>query len=147
MRSIKSSIILSIKLATEASAITEKLIWISFAILGSTYFGHLLVSQVESWDEHSVMTFKGYESISNIDYPALTFCTRTNSKYAIMERIGNVLNLESEFTNRLFLPLRNDFIKNHAVDEYYSATDAKRLYEDECLSYYASMLDEEPCQV
>ena len=135
MRSMKSSIILSIKLASEASAIIEKLIWISFAILGSTYFGYLLHSQKVSWDEHSVMIFKGYESISEIDFPAVTFCTRTNSKYAIVERIGNRLSLDSEFTKRHILPIRNAVIENNLNED---SSMAKKLYDDECIGdeYY-----------
>ena len=143
MRSIKSSIILSIKLASEASAIIEKLIWISFAILGSTYFGYLLLSQVESWDEHSVMTNKGYESISNVDYPAVTFCTRSNTKYAIMERIGNTLGLDSEFTKKHILPLRNDIIEDD-MNEY--SANPKLYYNNECLGNNREK-ENEPCKV
>ena len=145
MWSLKSSLILSIKLAFEATAIIEKLIWISFAILGSTYFGHLLLSQIVSWNEHSMIILKGYESISAIDFPAITFCTRTNTKYAIMERIGNTLNLDSEFTKKHILPIRNDIIDND-VDEYNSVA-SKYVYEQECLDFYRDKSDEEPCWV
>ena len=133
MQSLRTSIILSIKLAFEASVIIEKLIWIAFAILGSTHFGHLLVSQIVSWNEHSVMTLKGYERISDIDYPALTFCTMTNSKYAIMERIGNVLGMDSDFTKKHILPVRNDIIEIDVNDE---SSYAEFHYKEDCLGDY-----------
>ena len=146
MWSLKSSIILSIKLAFEASAIIEKIIWISFAILGSSYFGHLLISQIVSWDEHSVMVFKGYESNSNIDYPAVTFCTRTNSKYAVMERIGNFLDLDSDFMKKYILPLRNDMIENDVNHQRYSA---EYDYKDDCFGVERYRLQdfEDHCKV
>ena len=143
MRSIKSSIILSIKLASEASAITEKLIWISFAILGSTYFGHLLISQIVSWNEHSVMGFKGYENISDIDFPAITFCTRTNTKYAIIERIGNALDFDSEFAKKLIIPIRNSVIENDLNEEISFA----KKYEEECIGDDWYMYDKMDCKV
>ena len=126
--------------------IIEKLIWIAFAILGTTYFGHLLVSQITSWNEHSVITLKGHERISDIDYPAVTFCTMTNSKYAIMERIGNVLDLDSDFTKKHILPVRNDIIEIDVNDE---SSWAEYHYNEDCLGDYRYKHDqyEEFCKV
>ena len=111
------------------------LIWISFAILGSTYFGYLLLSQITSWNDHSRIAFKGNERTTEIDYPAITFCTRTNSKYAIIERIGNTLSLDSEFTKKHILPIRNAIIEKDLNED---SSEAKKLYDDECIGndYY-----------
>ena len=111
MRFLKASIIVSLKQAIESAYFIEKLIWICMGTLGSIYFGYLLVSQVNSWDENSILVSHERKSINEIDFPAITFCTQKSTKYAIAERIGNSLSLESSFKRGELLSLRNDFIR------------------------------------
>ena len=132
MQLLKNSFITSLKLTFEASAIIEKLIWICFAILGSTYFVYLIISQVTSWEKHSVLASKWYYPISEIDFPAVTFCTRANTKYAIAERIGNSVDLNSEIVKEKFLPLRNVLIQN-VIKE--GANKAENNYHSDCTNY------------
>ena len=88
----------------------------------------------------------GYESISDIDFPAVTFCTRTNSKYAITERIGNALNLDSGFTKKYILPLRNEIIEYDVDDD---SSSPEYSYFSDCLGdeKYKHQKFEEHCKV
>ena len=129
MRFLKGSIIVSLKQAFEAGHLIEKLIWICLGILGSVYFGYLLVSQVNSWDENSILVSQEQKSITDIDFPAITFCTKSSTKFGIVERIGNSLDFSSDFAKKLILPRRNFFIKKSEKEW----KDAKSYYENNCM--------------
>ena len=136
MRFLKDSIIVSLKQAIEASHLIERFIWICLGTLGSVYFGYLLVSQVNSWDENSILVSQQQKSIDEIDFPAITFCARTSTRYGIAERIGNTLDLTSDFAKKQFLPLRNDFIKRGEEREW---SESKELYEEQCVDEFSKM--------
>ena len=130
MRFLKDSIIVSLKQAVEASLWIEKLIWIFLGVVGSAYFGYLLVAQVNSWDENSILVSKEQRSIDEIDFPAITFCPKGSTKYAIAERIGNALHRESNFVKKKLIPIRNELIRSLANQkpDYGEST-----YEAECV--------------
>ena len=108
---LKGSIIVSLKQAFEAGHFLEKLIWICLGSLGSVYFGYLLVSQVNSWDEKFLLISKLQKSIEEIEFPTITFCNQKSTKYAISERIGNALDMNSEFSRKKLLPVRNELVR------------------------------------
>ena len=91
---------------------------------------YLVQSILISWEQHSVLASKWYQPISEIDFPAVTFCTRTNTKYAIAERIGNSVDLNSEFAREKFLPLRNELIKNVIKD---GLNNAENYHHSDCV--------------
>ena len=93
----------------------------------------MIISQVISWEQHSVLASKWYQPISEIDFPAVTFCTRANTKYAIAERIGNSVDLNSEFAKEKLLPLRNELIKNAIKD---GSNNAENNYHSDCVDDY-----------
>ena len=130
MQFLKGSIIISLKQAFEAGHFIEKLIWICLGTLGSLYFGYLLVSQVTSWDENSILVLQQQKYITEIDFPAITFCTKSSTKFSIVERIGNSLDLSLDFAKKLLLPIRNDFIKRGEEKEW---KEAKSFYEQQCV--------------
>ena len=145
MRFLKDSIIVSLKQAVEASRWIEKLIWIFLGVVGSAYFAYLLLSQVNSWDENSILFSKQQRSINEIDFPAVTFCPQGNTKYAIAERIGNAMNRESRFVKEKLLPLKNDLMKMKFWKENYGNKDTSRYHEqcvdEEHWDFYESQYD------
>ena len=131
MRFLKDSIIVSLKQAVEASRWIEKLIWIFLGVVGSAYFAYLLVAQVNSWDENSILVSKQQRSIDEIDFPAITFCAQGSTRYAIAERIGNAMHRESSFVKKKLMPVRNELIKavvNQKLDY------AEKYYQNECVN-------------
>ena len=141
MRFLKNSIIVCLKQALEASLLIEKLIWITIGTVGTIYFAYLLVSQVNSWDENSVLVSWQQKSIDEIDFPALTFCTKSSNKYAIAERFGNALDPNSEFVKNKLLPFRNEWIKDDILKNWEMT---KRLYLTKCTQ---GKYDEAYCNV
>ena len=137
MRFLKDSIIVSLKQAVEASRWIEKLIWIFLGVVGSAYFAYLLVAQVNSWDENSILVSKQQRSINEVDFPAITFCTHGSTRYAIAERIGNALNLESKFVREKLQLMKNILIKMKIEKEVYFKKHI-RFYQKECIDDYSS---------
>ena len=129
MRFLKNSIIVCLKHALEASLLIEKLIWITIGTVGTIYFAYLLVSQVNSWDENSVLVSLQQKSIDEIDFPALTFCTKSSTKYAIAERMGNVLDLDSTFYKKL-IPLKNVSLHFYVKKQFTRSKTFTEKYED-----------------
>ena len=87
MKFLKGSIIISLKQAFEAGHFIEKLIWICLGTLGSLYFGYLLVSQVTSWDENLILVLQQQKYITEIDFPAITFCTKSSTKFSLSKEL------------------------------------------------------------
>ena len=132
---LKASIIVSLKQAIESACFIEKFIWICMGTLGSIYFRYLLVSQVNSWDENSILVSHERKSINEIDFPAITFCTQKSTKYAVAERIGNSLSFESIFRREELLSLRNDLIRfevDFDFEETQAWMKAEERYKSKC---------------
>ena len=141
MNFLKNSIIVSLKQAIEASLLIEKLIWITLGTLGTVYFGYLLVTQVDSWDKNAILVSQRKMRTNEIDFPALTFCTKSSNKYAIAERFGNALDPNSEFVKNKLLPFRNEWIKDDILKNWEMT---KRLYLTKCTQ---GKYDEAYCNV
>ena len=131
MRYLKDSIIVSLKQAIEASHLLEKFLWICLGTLGSAYFGYLLASQMNSWDKNSILVSQWQKSIDDIEFPAMTFCAQTSTKYAIAERIGNSLDRDSSFAKEKLLPVRNELIKLYVKSEW---DDGEKVYDANCVN-------------
>lgn len=126
---LRDSIIVSLKQAIEASILIEKLIWICLGTLGTVYFGYLLVTQVNSWDENAILDSQHQMRTNEIDFPAITFCTKSSNKYGIAERFGNALNPNSDFVKNKLLPFRNEWIKEDILKNWKMS---KHIYVKKC---------------
>ena len=111
--SFKKSIIVILRFAFEASCIFEKLFWISLGLIGFVYIVNLLILQVNSWDENAYFVSRASLPLSNIEFPAITFCSRGTSKYAIVERLGNLFDPKNNETKKMILSLRNMLVQHY----------------------------------
>ena len=86
--------IASIDLTFKASNVIEKLIWSAIGLFGvfwAIYFISYLVTV------KNPITFTNLEvKLSDMKYPAMTICSKTSTKFAIAERMGNYLNGNSK---------------------------------------------------
>ena len=112
MKFFKKSLITTIKLTFDASHIIEKIFWICLGLSGFSYIIYLLISQVISWDKNASFTTQKKLELSDIEFPAVTFCPRGATKYSIVERLGNLLDLNADKTKEKILPLRNALIQH-----------------------------------
>ena len=111
MTNLRRTIIGSIQFAIEATNIFERIFWIAFTLLGTSFVCYLLNSQVSSWN--SFISSKNSVGLSEIDFPAVTFCSRGASKYSITERLGNLLDPNSKQTKKLILLFRNAYFQSY----------------------------------
>ena len=103
----------SIRFVAKTANVIEKLLWISIAIVGTVYIGYTMFSQIQYWNEFPVLQTKGTLDLSNMTFPAITFCPKTVPQFGIVEGLGNYLDLNK------FVPPEAIMIRNEAVKIYW----------------------------
>ena len=91
----------TLELTNSASLVLERIIWVIVAISGLVWFISFTSAQITLWNNHKTLVSKAKLKLSDIDYPATTFCSKSANKYGIAEQFGNHLdpngNLDHEF--------------------------------------------------
>ena len=84
--------ITTIDLAHKATSLLEKLLWALIGIIGTVWFFYFIGIQFKLWAQHPYLVIKGDFQLADINYPAITFCSKGSTKYAIAERLGNYID-------------------------------------------------------
>ena len=101
----------SVDLLLKAANIIEKLFWGVVFIIGMVWATYFLNNELESWQETpSIMRYQQLK-LSEIQSPAITFCSPSSTKFAIAERLGNYLNAEHNIPDQ-FIKIREVLLKN-----------------------------------
>ena len=82
----------SLELTKVSINLAERIFWILIAISGTAWFFYFMNTQVKIWNENKIIVNKASVDLSEIDYPAITFCSNSANKYGIAERLGNHLD-------------------------------------------------------
>ena len=90
LRSIKS-----IDLTYGGSNIIEKIWWSSMGIIGTIWAFYFVSFLILDWGKNPTFKQKGNFYLSNLKYPAMTLCSETSTKYAIVEQMGNYMDPEN----------------------------------------------------
>ena len=100
--------ITSIGLATKATSILEKVLWITILLIGTLWACYFITIQFELWDAQPFIVTKADVSLAELSYPAMTICSHGSTKYAIAERLGNYIDPESDVLEKaLSISLQN----------------------------------------
>ena len=86
--------ILFIDLTFKATNVVEKLIWLTIGLVGLLWAGFFITNLITQRNTFIVRSFD--KKLSDMKYPAMTICSKTSTKFAIAERMGNHLNGNSE---------------------------------------------------
>ena len=97
----------SLDFTWNAKRILEKLFWLLIALSGSIWFIFFMAYQVRLWNENNIFVTRAKMTLSDIDYPAVTFCSPRANKFGIAERLGNYLDPEANVTIPFLTWLRN----------------------------------------
>ena len=118
-----------IDLICKDTCILEKICWATIGILGIIWAFHFIVLQLFIWDENPAIIQKGNIELSELNYPAITICSKHSTKYAIVEQLGNYLNVDIELPENVDnLLTKMLFCRIHSSkDVFYS----RRYYKDE----------------
>ena len=100
----------SVEFVIKASNVIEKLIWIIIAVYGTTHIGNMLFSQLFMPNEFPVVQSKEILPLSEMTYPAVTFCPKVTPEFSVVEGMGNYLNLSKTVPSEAIL-IRNEAIK------------------------------------
>ena len=101
----------SIDFVSKTSNVIEKLLWIAIAICGTIWIWSTFASQMESWNEHPVMKNKETLELSEMTSPAISFCPKAISEFAVFEGLGNQLDLDNKPLPSEVLSIRNEVVK------------------------------------
>ena len=100
----------SVDLLLKAANIIEKLFWGVVFIIGMVWATYFLNTELESWQETpSIMRYQQLK-LSEIQSPAITFCSPSWTKFAVAERLGNYLNADHKLPDQ-FLEIRKLLLK------------------------------------
>ena len=100
----------SINFVAKATNAIEKLLWISIAIIGTIWIGYTMYTQIKNWNEFPVLQTKGTLDLSNMTFPAVTFCPKTMLEFGVVEGLGNYLDLDKSVPSEA-ISIRNEAIK------------------------------------
>ena len=102
----------SIEFVRKASNLIEKFIWMFIAVAGTIWIGKMLYVQLLVMEDFPVVKSKETSNLLNMTYPAVTFCPKMTSKLALIEGLGNYLDLNKGIPPEAFV-IRNEYIKTN----------------------------------
>ena len=106
----------TIDLVNRASRVLEKLLWIAIAISGTVWFLSFMSFQFKIWNENLTFRTESNVVLSDIDRPAVTFCSKTANKYGIVERLGDHINPNANLNQEFFAWLRKIIVNGTTND-------------------------------
>ena len=84
--------ITTVDLVYNAKCFFEKLLWATIGIIGTIWAFVFFESQFKLWNESPWLTTRAHVHLSEVKYPAITFCSDGATKYAIAETLGNYID-------------------------------------------------------
>ena len=131
----------TVELISKSKKIAERLFWFLVAFCGALWFVTFMASQVEIWKQNSVLITKAEVELSDLDYPAVTFCSKTANKYGVAERFGNYLDPKVDQNQAFCSWLRTivvrcalKYIKNGNTGYHLITGEKYDVYNDFCLA-------------
>ena len=82
----------TVGLTFKTQYIFEKLLWILIGVFGLGWSTYFILMQVFTWNESPLIIQKNYMKLDQIDYPGITLCSQTSTRYSIAERLGNYID-------------------------------------------------------
>ena len=136
--------ITTVDLGYKATNILEKLLWAIVGLIGTIWAFYFVAFQFMLWNENPSIISQDNADLSDIRYPAVTFCSKGATKYAVAERLGNYMDPEADIFEKfpivdpqnLFLCAylyQISYLKSYP--DYYNYDDnAYRRYRSRCLT-------------
>ena len=131
----------TVDLISKSKKIAERLFWFLVAFCGVLWFFTFMASQVNIWKQNRVLITKADVKLSDLDYPAVTFCSKTANKYGIAERFGNYLDPKVDQNQAFFSWLRSiavscalQYIKKGNTGYNLATGEKREVYNDFCLA-------------
>ena len=113
MESIKRELfrIRSFELTTKSAFIVEKLLWMLIAISGIVWFCFFMAYQVNIWNNNKIIISKSNMDLSDVEYPAITFCSNKGYMHGVVDRLGNFIDPDKKVKNEFLAKIRKSLVK------------------------------------
>ena len=95
----------SIDLTCKATNVLEKILWISFGLVGIGWFAFFMIGVIE--DINPLTSIREDIKLKDVNYPAITICSDSTAKYALAERLGNYIDPNIVLPDKLKLWMTN----------------------------------------
>ena len=82
----------TVDLTKESTHIYGRGVWTMIAMFGLIWFFFFMNFQIQLWNDKNIILSKALMELSDIDYPGVTFCSKSVNKLGVCERLGNYLN-------------------------------------------------------
>ena len=133
----------TINLAKRTQHLAEKVFWLLISILGTVWFFYFMSFQFKMWSDNSTIKTKIKASLSDLDYPSITFCSKFANKYGVAKRFGNYLDPGADLDDPFLVWHRRNAIKcsieqrvNTLIDENDLNPQMKEvIYHDMCITW------------
>ena len=127
---IKKTTVGSLRLCFDAFYIIEKLFWLSVGTTGAIFMSFIVYDQIRSWHSNPIMSTRKWVNLSEVDFPAITFCHQGNTRLELPERLVKAAGNNGSKIRRL----RNLFLKT-SLGYLFSSLDNVYLTDPKDLSY------------
>ena len=127
--------ITTVDLVYNARCFFEKLLWAMIGIIGTIWAFVFFESQFKLWNESPWLTTRAHVHLSQLPYPAITFCSDGTTKYAIAERLGNYIDpLKTMNVSQDLTYLKMSILQTilPVIQYTLSLTAGKKEYESAC---------------
>ena len=84
---IKETTVGSLRLCFDTFYTIEKLFWLSVGFTGAIFMSIIVYDQIRSWDLNPIMSTRKWVNLSEVDFPAITFCHQGNTRLELAERL------------------------------------------------------------
>ena len=117
----KDTIVGSLSLCFNATNIIEKICWFLIGIFGTICMSIVVLDQIESWSLNPIIASRKLIKLSEVDFPAITFCHQGNTRMELAERMLNVADQKDSKVRQLrslFLKNSVEFMMKKNVDQF-----------------------------
>ena len=97
----------SFNLVDKTSNFIEKIFWAFISLGGTAWIVYFIMTQFIQYDRNPIIITKDSWDISNIKFPAVTFCPKVTSDIAIVEQMANYINPKQKIPQSV-LAIRNE---------------------------------------
>ena len=97
----------SFNLVDKTSNFIEKIFWAIISLGGTAWIVYFIMTQFIQYDRNPIIITKDSWDISNIKFPAVTFCPKVTSDLALVEQMANYINPKQKIPQSV-LTIRNE---------------------------------------
>ena len=89
----KDTIVGTLSLCFIANNVIEKVFWLLLGILGTICMGIVVLDQIKSWTLNPTVSSRKWVKLSEVDFPAITFCHQGNTRMEFPERLIKIADV------------------------------------------------------